>query len=134
MKPSIGELEALVGRRLDHDGAKEAASDLVSSGKAEIVAVTFGARGAMIATKGKTFWVKTPKVDARSAVGAGDAFVGAMTLALSRGRPIEEVILFASAAGAATTLTPLAKVCAREDVQRLYDDMAADKAMTPKEM
>jgi 6-phosphofructokinase 2 len=120
VKPSLGELEALVGRRLDRKTAEEAAAGLVRRGCAEIVAVTMGAAGALVVTAERTYRVKSPKVEARSAVGAGDAFVGAMTLALSKERRIEDALMFAIAAGAATALTPVAKVCAREDVDRLY--------------
>ena len=119
VKPSMSELEALVGRRLDNETVKDAAAGLVNRGSAEIVAVTMGAAGALVVTRDKVLRVVAPKVDVRSAVGAGDAFVGAMTLALSQGRPLEEAVMFATAAGAAATLTPLAKVCAPEDVARL---------------
>ena len=44
-----------------------------------------------------------------------------MTLALSQDRPIEDALMFATAAGAATALTPLAKVCAMPDVMRLHE-------------
>jgi 6-phosphofructokinase 2 len=121
VKPSLTELEALAGRRLDHDGVREAATDLVRRGRAEIVAVTMGAAGALVVTKDKMLRIGSPKVEARSALGAGDAFVGAMTFALSQGRPIEEALMLATAAGAATALTPLAKVCAMPDVVRLHE-------------
>ena len=50
VKPSLTELEALVGRRLDNETAVEAARDLVNRGRAQIVAVTMGAAGAMVVT------------------------------------------------------------------------------------
>jgi 6-phosphofructokinase 2 len=123
VKPSFSELEALVGRRLDNETALEAAADLVRRKRAEIVAVTMGASGALVVTTDKTIRVESPKVETRSAVGAGDAFVGAMTLALSRGEPIEDALFLATAAGAATALTPVSKVCAMTDVQRLHGEM-----------
>ena len=128
VKPSIAELEALVGRRLDRKSAQEAATDLVRRGRAEIVAVTMGAAGALVVTRTKTFRIRSPKVEARSAVGAGDAFVGAMTLAIAEGRPIEDALMFATAAGAATALTPVEKVCAKDDVMRLYDQVRRENA------
>jgi 6-phosphofructokinase 2 len=128
VKPSIGELEALVGRRLDRKTAAEAARDLVRRGSAEIVAVTMGASGALVVTRDRTYRLKAPKVEARSAVGAGDAFVGAMTLALAEGRPIEDGLMLATAAGAATALTPVAKVCAMADVMRLLEQVKLEHA------
>jgi 6-phosphofructokinase 2 len=123
VKPSMNELEALVGRRLDNETALAAAKDLVARGRAEIVAVTMGAAGAFVVTRDETLLMEPPKVEVRSAVGAGDAFLGAMTLSLARGEPIEEALMLATAAGAATTLTPLSKVCALSDVKRLHEEV-----------
>jgi 6-phosphofructokinase 2 len=128
VKPSLSELETLMGRRLDEESAKEAALDLVRRGRAEIVAVTMGAAGALLATRDGVVRLWSPKVETRSAVGAGDSFVGAMTLMLSRGRPIDDAVLFGIAAGAAAVLTPVAKICAREDVYRLHDMMQSQPA------
>jgi fructose-1-phosphate kinase PfkB-like protein len=49
-----------------------------------------------------------------------------MTLALDEGRTIEDGLMLATAAGAATALTPVAKVCARGDVMRLYEQVKQD--------
>ena len=111
VKPSIGELEALQGRRLDDESARDAAVSLVERGRAEIVAVTMGASGAMVATKAGVIRMASPRVTARSAVGAGDTFVGAMTLALSQGRTIADALTYAVAAGAATALTGGTRLC-----------------------
>ena len=128
VKPAIAELEALAGRRLDRKSAEAAAVEIVKRGSAEIVAVTMGAAGALVVTRDRTYRLKSPKVEARSAVGAGDAFVGAMTLAIAEGRPIEDCLMLATAAGAATALTPVSKVCARHDVMRLYEQVKQDHA------
>ena len=128
VKPSMSELEALAGRRLDNETALAAARDLVTSGRAEIVAVTMGAAGALVVTRDQTLFMEPPKVEVRSAVGAGDAFLGAMTLSLARGEPIAEALMLATAAGAATTLTPLSKVCALTDVKRLHEEVKRARA------
>src|SRR5690606_19664751 len=64
VKPSIGELEQLVGRKLDEDGVQAAAAELVSRGVAEIVAVTMGAEGALLASASGTLRVAAPHVTA----------------------------------------------------------------------
>jgi 6-phosphofructokinase 2 len=125
VKPSIGELEALQGRRLDDAAARDAAMSLVERGRAEIVAVTLGAAGAMVATKDGVLRMAAPRVTAHSAVGAGDSFVGAMTLALSQGRSIADALTFAVAAGAATVLTGGTRLCLAPDVERIYAELAA---------
>ena len=46
-----------------------------------------------------------------------------MTLALSEGETLEGALTLATAAGAATALTPLSKVCALTDVKRLHEEV-----------
>lgn len=61
--------------------------------------------------------------ETRSAVGAGDSFVAAMTLALADGRSVEDAAAYGVAAGAAAVLAPRSKVCHREDVAGLYEQV-----------
>ena len=128
VKPSFGELESLVGRSLDDDAARDAAVDLVQSGRAEIVTVTMGAAGALLVTKDTALRMWSPKVQSHSAVGAGDSFLAAMTLALSDGRDIEDALIFAIAAGAATAMTSGTRLCRKEDVTRIYNDISKARA------
>ncbi len=128
VKPSLGELEALVDRPLDGESARDAAKELVDSGKAEVVAVTMGVQGAVVATKDRAFRIFSPKVKTVSALGAGDAFVGAMTFALAAGRVLDDALMLATAAGAATAMTPVAQTCARRDVMELYEQVKRENA------
>lgn len=120
VKPSIGELERLVGHHLDEDGVRTAARDLVASGKVENVAVTFGVAGALLVNaKGETR-LAARKVKVASAVGAGDAFVGGMVHALSNGAEIGDAFLWGASAGAAAVMTEGITQCRRSDVEDLY--------------
>ena len=56
----------------------------------------------------------------RSAVGAGDSFLGAMTLALARGERPENAFRHGMAAGTAAVMTPGTELCNAADVARLY--------------
>ena len=123
VKPSMTEMEALVGRRLDDESTLAAARDIVKRGKAEIVAITMGAAGALVVTRDRALRVAAPKVEVKSAVGAGDAFVAGMTLALSRGQSLEDAAALGTAAGAAATLSPADKVCVTSDVDRLLAEV-----------
>jgi 6-phosphofructokinase 2 len=85
-KPSPGEFRDYVGRDLPDDASlMEAAVEVVRSGKTEILVVSMGHEGAVMATSEGAIRMTPPAVEAVSAVGAGDSFVGAMTFALSRG-------------------------------------------------
>jgi len=122
VKPSLSELEALIGHSLDESAIEAAAVDLVRRGAAEIVAVTMGPAGALIATRQGVLRAPALEVEARSTVGAGDSFLGALTLALADGQSIEDSLKFAIAAGAAAVLHPGTKLCKRQDVVRLHEE------------
>lgn len=68
-----------------------------------LVAVTRGARGAAL-YKGAVLLAEAapPPVEAVDTVGAGDAFVAALTLALLEGRPPQDALRFACVTGALT--------------------------------
>lgn len=128
VKPSIGELERYAGRRLDEPAVAAVARDLVSSGKAENVAVTFGVGGALLVNAEGETRLPARKVPVKSAVGAGDAFVGAFVHALATGATIDDAFLWGSAAGAAAVMTEGVELCRRADVEALHAAWAAERA------
>lgn len=120
VKPSLGEMEQLVGRPLrDQDVLAEAAMAIVENGGAEIVVVSMGHEGAMLVQAGHVLALPAIPVEARSAVGAGDSFVAAMTYGLAMGRPAEDAFRLGIAGGTAAVLTPGTDLCHRHDVERL---------------
>ena len=119
-KPSIGELESLVGNRLLPGEAEEAAMDLAAAGKAEIITVTMGRDGAFMARRDGVVHEPPIHVRTRSAVGAGDSFVGAMVMKLAGGADVRDAFLYGLAAGAAAAMTPGTVLCRRADVDMLY--------------
>ena len=67
-----------------------------------MVARTFGADGAELVKAGTTIArAAAPSIDAVDTTGAGDTFTAALTVALMQGRPEEDALKFACAAGAA---------------------------------
>ena len=62
--------------------------------------VTLGAEGALYTAQGNVIARRAPVVDAIDAVGAGDAFTGALAAALDRGAPLDRAICEGLAAGA----------------------------------
>lgn len=126
VKPSLGEFRALTGLPLatpEEIGA--AALDLVRAGQADIVAVTMGHEGALLATEEGVLVRLPPSVAVQSATGAGDSFVGAMTLALAEGKAPEAAFLAGTAAGSATVMNPGTDLCRRADVERLLAELTA---------
>ncbi|MFQ8431824.1 1-phosphofructokinase family hexose kinase [Amaricoccus sp. W119] len=121
IKPSVGELRALTGLKLeDRDEIAEVAREIVESGRSDLVAVTMGHEGALLASREENFFREAPDVPVRSATGAGDSFVGAMTLALAEGKGARTAFLIGMAAGSASVMHPGTELCRREDVERLH--------------
>lgn len=127
VKPSLGEMEQLAGRPLrSPETLAEAASAFVRSGHAKYVAVTLGHEGALLASAEETIRLPAVHVETRSAVGAGDSFLGAMTFSLAQGMDAREAFRLGIAAGAATVLTPGTGLCDPKDIDRLLKDVAKD--------
>lgn len=124
IKPSLGEFEALVGRKLPEAAEQEAAaSDLARSGAVRLVAVSLGHRGAVLASAERVWRLPAPDVPVRGAAGAGDSFVAAMTLALARGEPVEDAFAWGSAAGGATVAQSGTAHAKRAQVETLFRQM-----------
>lgn len=125
VKPSRRELENLLGRKAVTAADEEAlAREVVDTGRAEIVALTLGAEGAVLATRQGVRRLASPKVEARSAVGSGDAFVGAMVWALANGREIAEAFAYGVAAGAATAMGSDTDHGRKADTERMLAGLA----------
>ncbi|SIQ17164.1 6-phosphofructokinase [Rhizobium sp. RU35A] len=124
-KPSLSELEKLAGHSLDLPAATAFAGDLVRRGVVHHVALTLGAEGALLVGPDETFRMPAIEVPVRSAVGAGDSFVGAMVWALSKGESMHEAFRFGVAAGAAAVMSPGTELCRRADILRLYGETCA---------
>lgn len=126
VKPSLGEFEHFIGRSLKDPNAQEdAAMEVVRSGRVELLAITMGHKGALLAQPSGLIRLPALKVDVRSAVGAGDSFLAAMTLALAQGIAPEEAFRWGVAAGTAAVLNPGAGLVRREDVERLFPAIVA---------
>lgn len=127
LKPSLSELETLLGRKLRNRAAQDAeAAALVREGAARMVAVTLGREGAVLATQHRVLRLKPEETPVHSAVGAGDSFLGAMTLALARGEDPAQALAWGIAAGSAATSGIGTARVARADVEARYRALAAE--------
>ncbi|MFA8444210.1 1-phosphofructokinase family hexose kinase [Yoonia sp.] len=87
------------------------AADLVARGVAEIVVTGRGAEGSVLVSKDQRLVCHPPTVPVRSKIGAGDAYVGSMTLALARGLPLPQALQWGVAAASATVSTDGTALC-----------------------
>jgi len=120
IKPNVQELAELVGRELPTaEDIAQAARGVVERG-VQIVLVSTGARGAIAATRSHGTWLaRPPAIEYVSAVGSGDAMVGAFAALLAQQRPLRDCLRWATAAGAANAATFGPAFCTREEIERL---------------
>jgi 6-phosphofructokinase 2 len=121
VKPSLGELEYLVGRELTDPADQEhEAMALVRRGAARNVALTLGAGGALMATPDGVIRIPAMDEPMHSSVGEGDAFLAAATLSLASGGTPMDALVWGTAAGAAAIACAGTARLRRADVVARY--------------
>lgn len=126
IKPNEYEMSRLAGRALpDEASIIDAAYEIISGG-VEVVAVTRGPKGALVITKESVLRAKSPDIETKSKVGAGDSFLAGCVLALSRGQAMEESIRLGMAAGTAAVMHEGTSLCRREDVEKIINQIVIE--------
>jgi 6-phosphofructokinase 2 len=119
-KPNRREFRDMTGApENDLTALAAAARTFLEKGRAELLVVSMGAEGALLTVRGGQFRAVPPPVPTQSSVGAGDSFVGGMTLGLARGLAPEEAFRWGIACGTAALLSQGTELCRREDTERL---------------
>lgn len=124
LTPNESEAESLTGIQVVDDAtADQAAQRLLELGVG-IALITLGAHGAWRADKTGSGRIPARAVKTVDTTGAGDAFNGALAVALAEQRPLEEAIRFAGCAGALAVTKPGAQPALpeRAAVDTLYTE------------
>ena len=101
----VNEVEAAaLAPEANGDHLQEART-LMARGPAAVF-VTLGEAGSIVVSEGTEEFVPPFRVDAVDSVGAGDAYCGALAVALAEGRGLVAAAKFASAAGALSATRP----------------------------
>lgn len=120
LKPNLKELSALAGvETVSGIEQEHIAQRLIDEGKCEMIVVSQGPRGAMLATREGIHYLVPPTIVAKSTVGAGDSMVAGMVHALSQGLSPIEVVRLGVACGTAATMNRGTELSHMEDVQTL---------------
>lgn len=128
LKASARELSDYLGQRpADLRAWRDAARALVAAKKAQIVAVTLGEEGALLASASGCWHATVPRVEAATTVGAGDSFLGGLLVKLLAGAPDDTALRFAAACGTAALMTAGTGLCDPSEADRL----AAKIELTP---
>ena len=128
VKPNLRELTELAGRTLDEFPAQLAACrELVTSGKAAVVALTLAEQGAIAVTAEGAWRAFAPQVRPVSTVGAGDSFLGTMLWRIALGHDVGDSLRYGVAAGTAALLAPGTDLCRPQDVETLLPQVSLEK-------
>lgn len=121
LKPNIGELAMLSGNsELTDAKMDEAAKKLIETGKAEIIVVSLGAKGAVLYSEKEKIRQAAPIVKVKSTVGAGDSMVAGMVAVLVNKGNLGEILRMGIACGSATTMAEGTGLFIKEDADNLY--------------
>jgi len=114
------EAEEMAGQPID--SITELASfarSLVLRGVAEVIILALGAHGSVLATATQSWHAAAADVPVVSKVGAGDSFVGALSLALAKNEALPDALQKGTAAASAAVMTDATKLCVRSQVDAL---------------
>ncbi|MDG3004423.1 ribokinase [Paludisphaera mucosa] len=116
--PNRIEARALAGT--ERDAGPLANAERIRTKGPKTVIVTLGREGCLATTGAEVYEIPSRKVDAVDAVGAGDAFNGALAAVLAEGRPLGEALAWATAAAALAVTRPGAQAAlpTREAIDR----------------
>lgn len=105
VKPNQRELAQLAGKEFLSSTEQEAfALEMVTSGKAQYVVVSLGARGAFMASTAGIVYQSTPSVSVKSTIGAGDSMVAGLIYGIKNDFAVQDILKWGVACGVATTM------------------------------
>ncbi|NEO73454.1 ribokinase [Moorena sp. SIO3H5] len=106
MTPNQLEASVLVDFPVDTIESAKNASEVLLQRGVDTVIVTLGEQGVFCATGSESFFVPAFSVEAVDTVAAGDAFNGAMAVAIAKGLPLRQAVVWGAAAGALAVTKP----------------------------
>jgi 1-phosphofructokinase family hexose kinase len=119
VKPNDIELHEMTGLPVDTtDQIIKAANKLQEMG-IEITVVSLGDKGALLLSQNENWLAKSPPIQEKNPIGAGDSLVGGMVYALSKGYPLSEALCWGVASGAAAASLSGTAVGSYEYVENL---------------
>lgn len=126
VKPNVAEAEEMTGREIRSDAdALAAAASFLRQG-IELVALSRGADGLLLASQERAVWARPPRVQVQHPTGAGDALLAGLAWALQQGLPLEEMARWGVAAGSAAAMRAGVSFGSRAEVEALYAEVRVE--------
>jgi 1-phosphofructokinase family hexose kinase len=126
IKPNADEAQALVGAPIDGDAAARRAATFFLDQGIELVALSLGAEGLLLATRGQSARARPPLVRALNPVGAGDALLAGIAWALEQRLTLVELARWGVASGTAAAMRAGTESAPRDQVAALYAQVQVD--------
>ena len=127
IKPNRYELETMIGRKLDGIAdIRDAARKYIDLG-VEIVTVSLGADGALIASADDTLYAPRMNIEVKSTVGAGDSMVAGLVAGFMADRTLEDTFRMGVAAASARCMTEGYKAVDRTVYKAFLDMVQIEK-------
>ena len=117
VKPNLEEAPRYLGKDIENGALR------LSEEGVENVVVSLGGDGAILASGGKLYRVRAPKIEPLSTVGAGDSSLAGFICAAACELSKENLLRFAVAMGSAACLAPGTSAPSREDFERLLKEI-----------
>ena len=129
VKPNLTEFENITGRQYTNknqmiDGAKK----IIAMGT-KYVLLSLGQSGAILTDGSTHLYCKSANVAVNSTVGAGDSMIAAASLMIEQGKPMDEVLRCAVAAGTASITTPGTNLFYKDKYQEVYERIYVEKML-----
>lgn len=125
IKPNQKELCALAGKENMTLKEKEHfAMQMVTSNKVAYVVVSLGKDGAFMAHKGGIEYVKAPKIEVKSTIGAGDSMVAGLLYAIVHNKNPKNMLRWGVACGVAATLSEGSDLASKNNIEKILEKIS----------
>jgi 1-phosphofructokinase family hexose kinase len=120
VKPNADEAQALTGETVVGDGAARRAASFFLAQGVELVALSLGAEGLLLAARGRAARARPPQVRALNPVGAGDALLAGIAWALEQRLELADLARWGVASGTAAARRAGTGSATRDEVEAVY--------------
>jgi 1-phosphofructokinase len=127
VKPNITELSEITGCPLTNARELSQAINQLLLAGIQLVVVSMGEQGALIAAGNERLRVRTPAIKIGSTVGAGDAMLAGLAVADTRSLPLADQARLAAAAAAATVAKPGTQPGSLQEIEKLLPYVQIEK-------
>ena len=122
MKPNLKEFSILMGvESISALHLDSLAKKFLTQNKCEVLVISLGAKGALLATKEFAEYIPSPVVHQKTTIGTGDSMVAGMVYSLVQGKSLREMVRYGVACGAAATMRSGTQFCNKYEVEDLYE-------------